>query len=87
MPKTKADERHEEVIARLDRITERMALREHLDKKVEDHDEFINGNGNPGAKSQLAIIQSSQKRISGINTAIVIALIIDVALGFVQKGI
>jgi len=71
-------EKLDEILEKVNEIEKKLVQREHYDEQVREHDEFINGNGKPGAKSQLAIIQESQKRISAINTAIIIALVIDI---------
>ena len=70
------------VLEHLNELEKRLAQREHLDKMVMDHDEFIHGNGTPGAKAQLAVISASQARIGAINLGIVIALVIDIISGF-----
>ena len=64
------------------------AFEDTLCKALHDIDankEFINGNGKPGAKTQLALIQQAQKQIInsqrllfGLNGSIFIALLVDI---------
>jgi len=73
--------RHEEIMNKFHILDDALASRKSLDEKIVSNWEFINGNGKPGAKTQLALIVSSQKRIGAINSALVIALIINMLKG------
>ena len=84
MAELTTEQKIDSILETVSKIQKDMVAREYLDQKVKEHDEFINGNGKPGAKSQLAVIQSSQQRISAINMAIVIALAIDVIMGLIN---
>ena len=79
--KSTAQVRHEEVMSKFKILDDALASRKSLDEKIVSNWEFINGNGKPGAKTQLALIVSSQRRIGAINSALVIALIINMLKG------
>jgi len=55
-----ADERHKELMGaitsqniKIDNLEETLLKRAHLDDMIKSNYEFINGNGKPGAKSQI----------------------------------
>jgi hypothetical protein len=64
-------ERYDAIMEKLMAIEQRMAERQHYDEMVKDHDKFINGNGKPGAKSQLAVM-------NWINGILFVAILIDI---------
>ena len=68
------------ILTELAAIKVQLAERKYIDETVMKNAEFINGNGKPGAKAQLEIIRTSQQRITAINSALIIALVVDIVL-------
>ena len=68
---TNTAEKLDEILLKLQDIEQRMAARAYIDGKVQEHDAFINGNGKPGAKSQLAVM-------GWINSLLFAAILIDI---------
>ena len=61
-------------------------------KMLEQHEEWLNGNGKPGAKTTLALIQadlkivkSQMKSFTALGGAILVAVLIDLALRVIGK--
>ena len=73
-----ADERHKAVMSALssmageiDSIKATLDKREYLDKQIAAHEMWINGNGKPGAKSQM-------NSLTLWNKAVIIVLIVNI---------
>jgi hypothetical protein len=56
-----------------------------IEKQVAAHTEFINGNGKPGAKSDLAAIKQDLARINWIGGALLLTVIGDVMTRILTK--
>jgi len=52
-----------------------------LKRDFEKHEEWINGNGNAGAKEQLAVIKEKIKRVEWLQAAILAVVITDFMRG------
>jgi len=70
----KLDEIHTALIE----IKHTLAERQHLDEKIQEHEEFINGNGKPGLKARMALLEDNVKRTNWIGGIIATAILIDV---------
>lgn len=61
-------------------------------KVLQEHDEWLNGNGKPGAKTILALIQADMVRIQGrlngimaVGASLLVAVLIDLVLRVIGK--
>ena len=82
-----------EIHATVGDLKNQLLSREYLDVMVKDHDEFINGNGRPGAKSQLTLIQNKlkevqdyQKSSKGYIGMVIVAVIINIILSLLGQS-
>lgn len=78
MPQQTNTQKLDALLEKVTGIEATLLKREHIDKLVIEHDEFINGNGKPGAKAELKVIQNNQKIISAIDITILVALIVNI---------
>ena len=69
--KTRAATRHDEVMSDIRVIKDTLLARKHLDELIIKNYEFINGNGKPGAKSQL-------NTLMWWNRAVIVVLVINI---------
>ena len=68
---TKADIRHDEIMGAINAIKTTLDKREYLDEQVKELHTWVNGNGKPGAKSQMHSLLLWNK-------AVIVVLIINI---------
>ncbi len=71
---------YKEILEKLSEMNETLVQvktnTEHIDGKVDRHEDAIFGNGQRGLKSEVAILKDSQKKRDKIWTAVTIAVIL-----------
>ena len=79
-----AEQRHKEVMGMLSavegeviEIKRGIAERKYLDDKIKEHEAWINGNGKPGAKSQLNTVLLWHK-------VVIVVLIMDILSAWIS---
>lgn len=70
----------------------------HIKETVKQHDEWIEGNGKPGAKTRVTLLENGQKdikeslekiygRINGLIWGVVAAVVIEVVTRILNVGV